>query len=205
MLHGMPGHDLVNGRVSIGRPQVTPLNANGVERWGGEELAEHARYLTGSARFCLLSTAVNFHHHEREPVEHATLNVQLREYSSATSGHPVARDLSPLRAVHTVKRSSSLKLNVDLKFVKPEATQSVEEQNDTPYLEAEGLGRSDVLWTFTRTGRQKLTGVHSLRMVIQLPGIGACKALFALSAGIRLGRIIEHEAQMPPQMSAVDI
>ncbi|MER5432890.1 hypothetical protein [Streptomyces sp. NPDC002588] len=205
VLHGIPGHHLVNDRVSLGRPQVTPLNAAGVERWAGEELGEHARHLFGSARFCLLSTAVNFHHHDREPVESATLQVRLRAHSAGVAQQPLAWDLSPIRAVSTAKQNSSLKLNLNLKFFTAEVAKNLEEQGEDPYLEAEGVDCSDALWVFTRTARQRLSGVHRLHMVIRLPFTGPCGAEFALAADVRMGRIISYDAQMLPRVHSVDL
>ncbi|WP_327292916.1 hypothetical protein [Streptomyces sp. NBC_01198] len=205
VLHGVPGHHLVHGRVYLGNIHVTPLNAAGVERWSNEEMATHARHLSGQARFCLLSTAVNFHHHDHHPVLQACLNIQLREDPPAGGGTPVVFDLYPPVMTTPVKSTSSSRLRTDFKFAAYERTDGTEAEAATPYVDAEGQGCSDALWNFTRRSNQPLAGHCPVRMVIQIPPHGSYRAFLGLTANVLSNRITKHDGEMPPEFRSVEL
>lgn len=207
VMHGAAEQTPLDDRVSLAPPRVITLDANPVTALAGDVIDLHAINHPRPLRFCLLTIDIGFHHVTEEPIVQAAISTRL--FNEPPNGHPepVAIAMIPGLATRAIKRSSTIKLGVNLQVVSSEASRTVEHESGEPYLQAHKPGRSDPAWFFKRTQDQELAGPHQLLAVIAMPPDGHCKALVDLSASIRRRRagLIGYEAQLRPDFGLVDL
>ncbi|MCX4545714.1 hypothetical protein [Streptomyces sp. NBC_01565] len=200
VMHGTPG-DRLTGRVSFGVPYVRPLDSDALTDLGLREFAGQ-----GAVRaFRLLALQVNFAVDRDDLVLDATVGVILRNDSPTSPGAPLARTLEPMRLAGPVTRSSTVAVTAKLGIVEPQVTRQTTGSGGDPLLVADGLGSSEPVWFFRRTGRQNLEGSYQLMMVVEVPPAARASAMLALAASVRHRKfgIIRYRAQMPPDLALV--
>jgi hypothetical protein len=192
-----------NDRISLGRPDCVPLDMASVDA--------DARVFLESRRdstFWLLRISCSFRARDREPMESAWLEVQLRGVEPDGVANPTAWSMEPLslhdpmEVSRVVKLDAALKLESDLIPVEVGPSTSRETSNAfvkrLPYVEAHREGTARPAWIFTRTPVTEIRGVHRLRAVIELPASATAAGEVGVGATLRLKKfgLISYRANL---------
>lgn len=169
VLHRPRGGGLSFRRLALGASVVVPLGPDAVT---DETLRMHVRQQMNNRKFSLLVFAVNFYPDESEPILEASVGVLLEHDGATNTQHPVARSISPLRLGSPVISRDVIAIKANLSLVQPQIERSAERQAEEAYVIGVGEGLSDAAWSFKRTARHKLQGVHVLSLIAEIPNEG---------------------------------
>lgn len=182
--------DKQSDRVSLGKPRCRPLTADALDPDGRAFLAQNP----GSS-YWLLDLLCSFRMVDKAPITHAWLEVAITPIPDGASA-PTAWSMEPLALSDPVQISQVVKLDDSLKLTSPvvpldvgvgrTVTTTTDIEKQVPYVEAYRDGTSQPSWWFKRTVVTEVSGVHRLRMVVELPAGAGARAVVSAGATLQL-------------------